>query len=74
MESDDEKTAVGSSSPFVEDAIEIFLRVKPVANPTKKVEYNAAEGKARTRAPPERRTRAVQLPKRARSDEQRRVD
>lgn len=67
MESDEE-TVVGSS-PFVEDAIEIYLRVKPVANPTKKVEYDAAEGKARARAPPGRRTRAVQPRERVCGDE-----
>jgi hypothetical protein len=28
-------------------AIEIFLRVKPIANPSKKVEYDVAEGTVR---------------------------
>ena len=27
--------------------IEIFLRIKPIANPSKKVEYDLTEGKAR---------------------------
>jgi hypothetical protein len=27
--------------------IEIYLRIKPIANPSKKVEYDLAEGKAR---------------------------
>ncbi len=28
--------------------IEIFLRIKPIANPSKKVEYDLAEGKVRS--------------------------
>ena len=32
-----------------EGNIEIFLRIKPIANPSKKVEYDLAEGKARPR-------------------------
>jgi hypothetical protein len=32
-----------------EGNIEIYLRIKPIANPSKKVEYDLAEGKARGR-------------------------
>jgi hypothetical protein len=30
-----------------EGNIEIYLRIKPIANPSKKVEYDLTEGKAR---------------------------
>ena len=43
--SDDEDERGGGE----EGNIEIYLRIKPIANPSKKVEYDLSEGKARPR-------------------------
>jgi kinesin family protein 6/9 len=46
MDSDDDGTERGAGAGGPEDgAIGIYLRVKPVANPTTKVEYDPQDGK-----------------------------